>query len=95
MWQSLEILSVFNILTLKQVFWKTKTFFEKLKYHFLVEGATIESATFPYKTDLSEANVKTNKMGSKKPTYHKERKFATNYLNIFWKFNFSLRTSHK
>lgn len=30
----------------------------------------VESATFPYKTALSKANVKTN---SKNWTYHKER----------------------
>ena len=29
MWQSLKILNVFNILTLKQIFWKTKKIFEK------------------------------------------------------------------
>ena len=27
------ILNVFNALALKQVFWKTKTFFEKLDYN--------------------------------------------------------------
>ena len=34
--QSLEILKVFNTLTLKQIFWKTITFFKKLEYRFLV-----------------------------------------------------------
>ena len=32
MWQSLEILNVFTTLTLKQIFWKTKTFLKKLQY---------------------------------------------------------------
>ena len=36
-------------------------FQKKLEYHFLVE-----SASFPYKTDMSEANVKTSKMMSAK-----------------------------
>ena len=36
MWQPPDILNIFNALTLKQVFWKTKTFFEKLEYRFLV-----------------------------------------------------------
>ena len=31
MWQSLETLNVFNISTLKQIFWKTITFFKKLE----------------------------------------------------------------
>ena len=39
---------------------KTKSFFEKLKA--LVESTTMESATFPYKTALSKANVKTKRM---------------------------------
>ena len=57
MWQSLEILNVFNTLTLKQVFWKTKTFFKKLEYRFLIESTKIGNSTFPYKT---KTNVKTN-----------------------------------
>ena len=31
MWQSVETLNVFNTLTLKQIFWKTKIFFKKLE----------------------------------------------------------------
>ena len=34
MWQSVEILNVFNTLTLKQVFWKMKSFSKKLEYIF-------------------------------------------------------------
>ena len=68
MWQSVEILNVLNTLTLKQIFWKTKTFFKKLEYRFLVERTNIENATFPYKTVPLEANVKTNRMGSMKWT---------------------------
>ena len=45
---------------MKPIFLKTKTFFKKLEYRFLVESTRIENATFPYKTALSEANVKTN-----------------------------------
>ena len=64
MWQSAEILNVFNNLTLKQIFWRTKSFFEKLEYRFLVESTKIENASFPYKTAISEANVKTIRMMS-------------------------------
>ena len=49
-------------LTSKQIFWKTKTFFKKLEYRFLVEATKIENTAFPSKTALSEANVKTNKI---------------------------------
>ena len=93
MWRSVKILNIFSTLTLKQIFWKTKTFFKKLKYRFLVESTKIENALFSYKSAISEANVKTNRMVSTKWTYHKERIFA-NYF-VFWKFNFSFRTLYK
>ena len=83
-------LNVFNILTLKQIFWKTRTIFKKLEYRFLVESTKIEKASFPYKTAISEANVKTNKMMTTKWTYHKERNFAGNYF-IFLKILFQFK----
>ena len=78
-------LDVFNTSTLKQIFWKTKTFFKKLECRLLVESAKTENATFSYKTALLEANIKTNRMGSSKWTYHWERSFASIYFN-FLKF---------
>ena len=66
MWQSVEILNVFNNLTLKQIFWKKKTFFKKLEHRFLVESTTTENASLPYITAISEVNVKTNRMVSTK-----------------------------
>ena len=80
MWQSVKVSNVFNTLTLKQIFWKTKTFFKKLEYRFLVEATKIEITPFPFKTALSEANVKTNRMATTKWTYHKEWSFASNYF---------------
>ena len=65
---------------------KTKNFFKKLEYRFLVESTKIENASFPYKTTISEANVNTNKMVSAKWTYHKERSFASNYFIFFEDF---------
>ena len=82
-WQSLEVLNVFNTLTLKQIFRKTQTLFKKMDYRFLVESTKIDNATFPYKTALTEANVKINRMGSTKWTYHKERDFSNNYFLFF------------
>ena len=93
MWQLLKILIVFDCLTLKQIFWKTKALFKKLEYSSLVESTKIENASFLYKTAISEANVKTNKTVTTKWTYRKERSFATTLF--FWKFSFSLRTSYK
>ena len=80
MWQSVEILNVFNTLTMKQIFWKTKIFFKKLEYHFLVENIKIENTSFPYNTTISEVNVETNRMVSTKWTDHKEQSFASNYF---------------
>ena len=79
-WQSVEILNVFNTLTLKQIFWKTKTFFKKLGYCFIVESTKIKNTSFPHKTAILEADVKTNRMVSTKWTYLKEQSFASNYL---------------
>ena len=62
MWQSVKVSNVFNTLTLKQIFSKTKTFFKNLEYCFLVETTKIENALFPLKTAPSEAIVKTNRM---------------------------------
>ena len=88
--ESVKILNVFNTLTLKQIFWKTKTFFKKLEYRFLVETTKIENTSFPFKTALSEANVKTNRMTTTKWTYHKEWSFASNYF-IFLKILFQFK----
>ena len=100
MWQSLEILNIFNTLTLKQIFWKTQIPFTKPEDHFLVESTEIDNATIPYKTALSEANVKTNRMGSRKWNITKNRvvlpvifffeDFSTSFffrqVIFFWKF---------
>ena len=60
---------------------KENLFFKKLENSFVVESTTIESVTYPYKTALSKANVKTNRMGSAKWTYHKEHSFASIYFS--------------
>ena len=90
MWQSVEILNDFNTLTLKQIFWKRKAFFKNVEDRFLAESTKTGNASFPYKTVISEVNVKTNRMMSTKWTYHKVRKsFASNYfifLNILFQF---------
>ena len=84
------MVNVFNALTLKQIFWKTKTFFTKLKYRFLAESTKIENALFPYKTAISKANVTTKKMVTTKWTYKKQRSFASNYF-IFLKILFQFK----
>ena len=90
MWQSVEILKDFKTLTLKEIFWKTKTFFKKLEYVFLIKSSWIENGLFSYKTAIWEANVKTDKMVSTNWTYHKEQSFASHYL-IFLKIFFQFK----
>ena len=61
-------------------FWKTKTF-KKLYYRFLIESTKIENASFPYKTAISEANVKTNRIVSTSWTYQKKDwSFTSDYF---------------
>ena len=67
-----------------------KTFFEKLEYRFLVESVKIDNASFAYKTAISEANVKTNRMVTTKWVYHRERSFTSNYF-IFLKILFQFK----
>ena len=43
-------------------FLENENLFKKLEYRFLVETTKIENTSFPFKTALSEANVKTNRM---------------------------------
>ena len=78
MGQSVKVSNVFNTLTLKQ------------ESSFLVEATKIENTSFPFKTALSEANVKTNRMATTKWTYHKEWSFASNYF-IFLKILFQFK----
>ena len=53
-----------------------KTFFKNLEYRVLVETTKIENTSFPFKTALSETNVKTNRRATTKWTYQKEWTFA-------------------
>ena len=56
----------FHYFNFKTAFLENKNFFKKLEYRFSVESAKIKNATFSYKPALSEANIKTNGMGSTK-----------------------------
>ena len=49
-------------------FLENENFFQQLECRFLVESTKIESASFPYKTTISETNGKTNRMVSTKWT---------------------------
>ena len=60
----MEFFRVSNTLVLEQIFWKMKNFFKNLEYSFLIQSTKIKNASFPYKTAISEADVKTNRMMS-------------------------------
>ena len=80
MWQSVKLSNVFNTLTLKRIFWKTKTFFKKLEQRFLVETTKLENTSFLFKTALSETNVKTNRLATTKVTIAKSGVFPETNL---------------
>ena len=82
MWQSVKLSNVFNTLTLKRIFWKTKIFFKKLEQRFLVETTKIENTSFLFKTALSETNVKTNRLATTKVTITKSGVFPE--TNLFF-----------
>ena len=80
----------FQYFNLEINFLKNANTFKKLEYSFLVERTKIDNITFPYKTALSKANLKTNRMGSTKLTHHKEQSFASNHFP-FWNILFQFR----
>ena len=94
LWKSLKILNVFNTLTLKKIFWRTKTFLKKLEHCFLVERTMIENTSFPYKTAKPKGNVKTNKWWLQNGPITNNRLSPVTNLS-FWKYCFSLRTCYK
>ena len=71
-------------------FLKNGNLFLKTGVPFLVESIKIENASLPYKSAISEANVKKDRMVTTKWTYHKERSFASNYF-IFLKILFQFK----
>ena len=70
-------------------FLENENFFKKLEFHFLFERNKTEKASFPYKTAISEASVKTNRKVAKKWAYHRERSFSSNcfiFLKVLFQF---------
>ena len=64
-------------------FLKNENLIKKLEYYFLVESTKIENVTFPYKTTLSEANVKTNRMASRKWNHYRVLPATTFFKILF------------
>ena len=78
--ESFERFQYFNF---KTNFLENENRFQKLNYCFLVETTKIENTSFPFKTALSQGNIKTNRMATTKWTYHKEWNFASNDFIFF------------
>ena len=70
----------FQYLNFETDFLENENLKRKLEQRVWVKRTKIEKASFSYKTAISEANVKTNRMVTTKWTYHKEWSFASNYL---------------
>ena len=77
-------LNILDTLTLKQIVYKTKNLIRNLERCFSVESTKIENAAFLFKNAQSEGNAKTNKIGGRKCTYHKQRILPV--LHLFEKF---------
>ena len=61
-----------------------ENFFKKLEYWILVKVVRLKMHHLRTKLKpMSEANVQKNSIRSTKWTYHKERIFASTYLNLF------------
>ena len=90
--ENFEYFQYFNFET---DFLEKENFFQKMEYGFLVERSKIEKASFLYKTAISEANAKANRMATTKWTnyklqYYRERSFASNCF-IFFKVLFQVK----
>ena len=94
MWQSLEILNVFTNLSLKQVFWKTKAFYKKLEYHFLVLSTETESALFLHKTACQKPMLREIEWEVQNGPITKDVVLPVTTL-FLWKFYSRLGTSSK
>ena len=83
-----KLCTIFNFGT---DFLENEKLFQKTVVSFLVESIKIENAWFPYKTVISEVNVKTIIMVSTKLTYCNERSFDSNYFIFFFLILFQFR----
>ena len=80
----------FQYFNIETDFLENENFLEKLDPCFLVERIKTEKASFSYKTTISEANVKINRMVTTKWDYRRELSFANNFfisLKVLFQFD--------
>ena len=87
-----ESFKSFQSLTLKQIFWKRKTFFEKLEYYFLVETTKTENISFPWKLLCHKPMFRQMEWRIQNGPITKSGVLPTLF---FWKICSSFRTSWK
>ena len=92
--QLVQTLNVFNTLTLKQIFWETKTFLKKLGFRFLVESTKIEMYHFHTNLLYQKTILRQTKWLVQTAPIMKNGVLLVTTL-LFWRFCFSLRTSYK
>ena len=88
MWQSVEILKVFDTLPWKKIFWKTQTVFKKLEYRFLV--IRLKTQHFHTKLLSQKPVLRQIEWGAQNATVAKKRTFASNCF-IFSKILFQFK----
>ena len=77
---------------LYDIYWTFTSFlkntnpFQNLDYRFLVESTKIENTIFPYKTALSEVNVKINRIGLQNSRVTKNKVYYFIFSKILFQF---------
>ena len=90
MWQSVEILNIFDTLTLKQLFWKTKTFFNNWSIIFWLKALRLETHFFHTKLPYQKPMLRQIEWWVQNGPVTKEQSFTSNYF-IFLKNLFQLK----
>ena len=90
-WQSLEILNIFN--TLRPIFSKTKTFFKKLEYRFLLKVIGLKTH-FPTKLPCQKPTLRWIKWRVQDEPIRKNGGLLLSAL-FFWKYCYCLINSYK
>ena len=94
MWQSVEIVNIFNTLTLKQVFVKMKTFLKNRSTAFYLKALRLKTYHFHTKLPYQKLMLRQTEWSVQNRPITKNRPLSVTTL-FFWKFCFSLRTSYK
>ena len=94
MWQLVEILDVFNVVTLKQILWKTKTFFKNWSAIFQLKALKLKKYHSHTKLPYQKPMLRQIEWWVQNGPITKNQVFpVTNWF--FWKLCFGWGTSYK